>query len=458
MQTLTEGLLNKTNEMINSILQQEVEEIDFLFQPPVDNELTDSNTIHNGKVSIMFVDMRGSTEFTDSTEKSITIKAYRSYLKLVTYAIRTNGGFVRDFTGDGVLAVFCKDKDDNLSAEQKTINAAKLINTLIDYSLNPLLSEKFNEICISCGIGISSGNVSITKVGMRGREADDTTENETGTIWIGSCTNHASKLCGLAKPNEIIVDEITVDNIQDKNYIFESRSNGKNSYPCYVFKNEYIDIDTSIKNSPIIAQIATKKNDVISVCSEKLDIIEKQLILLGKQKKELEIKELQLSKKEKELATKENTLNRYSETLSTNHLLANKSLYNKYVDILSKSFLKKDYIVKMGEDFWDDIFEKVYIYGEKASISKSEIDFRICHYLSDIYKSLENWEKAYEGLCKTAEFSSWISLDDIEKIVTNSGHWVLLKSKLEERIKQPLEHKVFLEIEKALDKLKNMGY
>ena len=39
----------------------------------------------------------------------------------------------------------------------------------------------------------------ITKVGMRGKESDETAENETGIVWVGSTTNYANRYCGLAQ-------------------------------------------------------------------------------------------------------------------------------------------------------------------------------------------------------------------------------------------------------------------
>src|SRR5699024_7301251 len=78
----------------------------------------------------------------------------------------------------------------------KATKAARYIHTLIDYCLNPAL-KKSMDICIGCGIGICTGTIMITKVGMRGKESDETAENETGIVWVGSTTNYANRYCGL---------------------------------------------------------------------------------------------------------------------------------------------------------------------------------------------------------------------------------------------------------------------
>ena len=140
---------------------------------------------------------------------------YRSFLKTITRAIRVCHGNVRDFIGDGVLAVF-SDKEidgEKISSAEQAVMAGKMICTLIDYCLNPKLKEKF-DVVIGYGIGICTGTVLVTKVGMRGNEKNPDLENETGTIWIGSCTNYASKFCGVATSGEIVRVKIhTLNNL-----------------------------------------------------------------------------------------------------------------------------------------------------------------------------------------------------------------------------------------------------
>lgn len=96
----------------------------------------------------------------------------------------------------------------------KAIKAARYIHTLIDFCLNPAL-KKSMDICIGCGVGICTGTIMITKVGMRGKESDKTAENETGIVWVGSTTNYANRYCSLAYPCEIFIDENTYSEIED---------------------------------------------------------------------------------------------------------------------------------------------------------------------------------------------------------------------------------------------------
>lgn len=71
-------------------------------------------------------------------------------------------------------------------------------------------------LAIGCGVGICTGSILITKVGMRGREKDDKAENEIGIVWTGKTTNYASRHCSLAAAREIFVDETTYSELNEK--------------------------------------------------------------------------------------------------------------------------------------------------------------------------------------------------------------------------------------------------
>jgi len=454
MDYLTEQVFNKSNDMISSIIDQEVSVKSFTSIPPVDDKLTDSNSVYKGKVSVLFVDMRNSTEFTDKNNWETRIKTYRSYLKIVTYAIRLSGGYVRDYTGDGILAVFCDDEESDTikTSELKAINAGKLAHTLINYSLNPILTSTLKGIAIACGIGISTGYVSITKVGMRGREADESAENETGTIWICSCTNHASKLCSVSKANEIVIDQDTCSSIKNEKWHYEQRIKGDKIYDCYCLPNAYLETDEKIPQSPVFANIQSSTSlNIVDEIQRRLQEIQNEAEKLGVLKQDIEKKQKAIIDTEAKLNKKEQTLNRFYKTI-------NQNAYHIYIDILRESFLKTEHIKKCGKDFWIDIIKNAKEYGINSGLSNEEINKSLCCYCTNIFETFQDWEKAYDYLCLMAKLYSWINVNTIERIVTNSGHYLYLKQILEERLKEPLEHDVYVSMKNGLDKLKAMGY
>ena len=53
------------SNIVNKILRQPVEEIEITNVLPPLNDITDSNKVFKGKLSVLFVDMRRSTDLTD---------------------------------------------------------------------------------------------------------------------------------------------------------------------------------------------------------------------------------------------------------------------------------------------------------------------------------------------------------------------------------------------------------
>ena len=184
---------------VNSILGQPVEEIEITDILPPLNDLTDSNKVFKGKLSVLFVDMRKSTDLTDEIKSRKMVKVYRLFIRMAIQAIRYSGEHTRQFADDGIMGIFQDSAEDEqvITSSQKAVRAARYIHTLIDYCLNPALKKSMN-ICIGCGVGICTGIVMITKVGMRGKEDSEKAKNETGAVWVGSTTNYASRYYGLA--------------------------------------------------------------------------------------------------------------------------------------------------------------------------------------------------------------------------------------------------------------------
>ena len=67
-------LVEKTNKSIDDILDVPIEKISFDSKVPVDSDITDSNKVYKGDVSILFADMRNSTKFTDDNSAKTVVK------------------------------------------------------------------------------------------------------------------------------------------------------------------------------------------------------------------------------------------------------------------------------------------------------------------------------------------------------------------------------------------------
>ena len=58
------------------------------------------------QVTVLFADMVGFTSFSERSGEEAAFTLIRSLSKLMDEAVREQGGFVRGFTGDGIMAVF----------------------------------------------------------------------------------------------------------------------------------------------------------------------------------------------------------------------------------------------------------------------------------------------------------------------------------------------------------------
>ena len=258
---------------IDRIVSSEILQSVMSDQLPLTSDLTDSNKIYHGKASILFVDMRDSTKLPERFNEAQLVKIYRSYIRTVVQAIRYSGGVVRDFMGDGVLAVFIDNEDGN--SEDKAVCAARYITTAVDKLLNPVL-DRVIKYRISCGIGIHTGEITLSKVGMKGKEKQEDAEDEFGIAWIGNSTNLACKFSGAVGNGTIFISPSTYSALTDVDgkqmWKWSEIAKGNNILKGYVAKQYYLQLDDEI-----IPCIAEESKQTLSLVDELKREYKKQL-------------------------------------------------------------------------------------------------------------------------------------------------------------------------------------
>lgn len=406
---------------IEKIVMQEVLENEVEGVLPKIDELNDSNKIYRGKVSVLFVDMRESTKLPEQYGADQLVKIYRSYIRVVVQAIRKSGGVVRDFMGDGVLALFV-DNEEGL-AEDKAVHAARYITTAIDKFLNPVLDSKIKHR-ISCGIGINTGEVSLSKVGMRGKESDDNSENEFGIAWIGNCTNLACKQSNAVECGTIFISNSTYTNLSDDNKQEKWKSvellKGKNLLKGYIAEKYYLSLDEDLE--AFVAPSSSPQKNVVDLFEQKMSDIIQRTEILGKMQQ-------QIDDKTKQLTTKEKTLN-------SREIDLKKNKYAFYREVLRSGHCEEEYVKKMGQDFWEENLEYAISAGEALGKTEREVKQDVSYAMVSIYDDLELYDRAYDFLIEQASGCEWLHLATVKKIVSKVKYCSRLQTAISERLKK----------------------
>lgn len=195
---------NELNSLRNELKQILDRKIDVINQTGFldRNQIPSGKKVYNIETSLMFIDIRSSTVLSSTVGRKNMVKIYQMYTELCKKAINKNNGMILQIVGDGILCAFTNDSTGN--SGQRAVYAALSIHTYIAESMNPLLSKEWE---ISCGIGIRTGHVYVTRL---------STDNGSEVAYPSDITNYASKFCSKANKNEVIIDSKTHEHLNKK--------------------------------------------------------------------------------------------------------------------------------------------------------------------------------------------------------------------------------------------------
>jgi class 3 adenylate cyclase len=149
------------------------------------------------QATALFADLVGFTAFSERSGEEAAYSLMQRISTLMTDAIHEEGGTVRSFTGDGVMALFGVPialEDAPLRACRAALNIQQRIGSAaaeieIEYGLRPMMR-----------IGINTGPMVVGK--MQSGES-------TSITAIGDTVNLASRLQSLAEPGGVLLSEAT---------------------------------------------------------------------------------------------------------------------------------------------------------------------------------------------------------------------------------------------------------
>ncbi len=160
----------------------------------VDGGAEDPLKTHRREVTVVFLDLRGFTAFAETAEPEEVMGVLREYQAAMGALILAHEGTLERFAGDGMMVFF----NDPVPVPDAPERAVRMVLAMRDRvgELGARWRKRGHELDI--GIGIAQGFATIGAIGFEGRL-------DYGAV--GTVTNLAARLCGEAKPGQILVSQ-----------------------------------------------------------------------------------------------------------------------------------------------------------------------------------------------------------------------------------------------------------
>lgn len=149
---------------------------------------------HRREITVVFLDLRGFTAFTETADPEEVMAVLHEYHKEMGRLIMAHNGTIQHFSGDGIMICF----NDPVVIENPAKEAVSMaIRMQTDFAL---LAQAWRKrgYDLHMGIGIAQGYATLGTIGFEGRR-------DYGAI--GSVCNLASRLCNDAKAGQILVSQ-----------------------------------------------------------------------------------------------------------------------------------------------------------------------------------------------------------------------------------------------------------
>ena len=148
---------------------------------------------HRREITVVYLDLRGFTQFTDSAEPEEVMNMLSQYHALAGELIMKHQGTIEHFAGDGIMILF----NDPIPLPDATHEAVRM-------TLRAEWHRRGYELDL--GAGIAVGYATLGTVGFEGRRA---------YAVVGNVANLVARLCAEAKGGQILTDRRTLARIEN---------------------------------------------------------------------------------------------------------------------------------------------------------------------------------------------------------------------------------------------------
>lgn len=147
---------------------------------------------HRREITVVFLDLRGFTAFAEVSEPEEVMGVLREYHAAMGKLILEHEGTLERFTGDGMIIFF----NDPVMVPNPAERAVRMAIVMRERIRELVVKWRKLGYELDFGVGIAHGYATIGGIGFEGRL-------DYGAI--GTVINLASRLCGEAKPGQILV-------------------------------------------------------------------------------------------------------------------------------------------------------------------------------------------------------------------------------------------------------------
>jgi adenylate cyclase len=168
----------------------------------VSGDADDPLKTHRCELTVVYLDLRGFTAFAESAEPEEVMEILHEYHAAMGRLILEHEGTLEHFAGDGMMIFF----NDPVPVENASDRAVRMTLAMRDRVKDLKLKWRKLGHDLDFGVAIAQGYATIGAIGFEGRW-------EYGAI--GSVPNLAARLCGEAKPGEILVPQRLLGKVED---------------------------------------------------------------------------------------------------------------------------------------------------------------------------------------------------------------------------------------------------
>ena len=201
-------LLNDINEPIGSVVAMEdlsnLDKLKSTFKKYVSKQIVDQlleneELLNLGgqeqEATILFSDIRGFTSMSETMSPTEVVETLNEYFNLMIEIIFKYNGTLDKIIGDALMVIFGAPIANEADTKNAVLTAIEMQEKLIEFNQDRIINLKKP---IRIGIGINRGKVISGNIGSK---------QQMNYTVIGDSVNLASRLCSVAKEDEIIVSE-----------------------------------------------------------------------------------------------------------------------------------------------------------------------------------------------------------------------------------------------------------